>query len=165
MKIKSKTFPKLQIILVFLVIFLQFCHKEEAETIDKEQFIEIYARLLIINELKVSKQSQDQLLYELYNENNITAAEIDSTVSYYNSNPREWIDIYNRVREKIQKLKNDYKTDFIKKSDSVLTKPKSKLSTLPRQKNFIDENPDKNVKEKQIGKQSEDKKKNQSGQK
>jgi hypothetical protein len=141
MKLESKTFPKLQIILVFLVIFLQFCHKEKAETIDKEQFIEIYARLLIINELKVSKEFHDRLLQELYNENNVTAAEIDSTISYYNSNPREWIDIYKRTREKIQKIRTDFKTDHIKKSDSLRSQSKSKLPTRPGQKSFIDDNP------------------------
>jgi hypothetical protein len=98
----------------------------------------------------------------LYNDNNITAAEIDSTVSYYNANPREWIDIYNRVREKIQKIKNDYKTDYIKKSDSLLSKPKSKLSTRPRQKSFIDDNPNKKIKEDKKEKKLEEKGKNRS---
>jgi hypothetical protein len=139
MKMNSKTFPKLQIILAFLVIFLQFCQKKEKITIDQEQFIEIYARLLIINELKVEKSFHDRLLQNLFNENNVTSAEIDSTVSYYNSNPREWVYIYNRVREKILKIKSEYQTDSSKKVDSLRAKTISKISTKSKKKSFIED--------------------------
>jgi hypothetical protein len=141
MKMKSKSFPKLHIFLLFLILFLQFCQKEEALLIDKEQFIEIYARLLIINELRVNKSDQDRLLNELYTTNNVSLAEIDSTVSYFNSHPREWVEIYNRVREKIQKIKSDYQIDSSKNIDSLISKSKSKISTKSIRKSFIgDEN-------------------------
>ena len=141
MKMKSKSFPKLHFFCLFVSVFLQFCQKEEALLIDKEQFIEIYARLLIINELRVNKSDQDRLLNELYTTNNVSLAEIDSTVSYFNSHPREWVEIYNRVREKIQKIKSDYQIDSSKNIDSLISKSKSKISTKSIRKSFIgDEN-------------------------
>ena len=120
----SKSFPKLQIFLIFLLFFLITCQKEKTLTIKKEQFIEIYARVLIINEMKIEKEFHDRLLQELYSENNISTIDIDSTVSYYNSNPGEWVEIYNRVREKIQEIRNIYKTESSKKIDSLLSKPR-----------------------------------------
>jgi hypothetical protein len=145
MKMMSKSFPKLQFIFVFIIVFLQFCQNEKTLTINKEQFIEIYARILIINELKVEKSFQNRLLQELYIENNVTSAEIDSSVSYYNSNSREWVEIYNRVREKIQKIRSDYKTESSKKLDSLLSKPKSKLSTKSYRKSFIGDQKEKDL--------------------
>ena len=139
MKMKSKSFPKLQIIFIILVFFLQFCQKEQASVIDTDKFIEIYSRLLIINELKVEKETRDRLIRELFNKNNVSATEIDSTVSYYNSKSREWVTIYKRVREKIQNLKSEYQEDDKKKPDSLLSKPKSIISTKSFRKSFIDD--------------------------
>jgi hypothetical protein len=139
MKMMPKTFPKLQIFFVLLIFFLQFCQKEKTITIAKEQFIEIYARLLIINELKIKKPDRDRLLQELYSENDITSVDIDSTISYLNSNPREWVEVYNRVREKIQKIRTENQKESSKKIDSLLSKPRSINSTKSRRKSFIDE--------------------------
>jgi hypothetical protein len=141
-----------------MIFFLQFCQKEEALTINKEQFIEIYARLLIINELRVNKSVQDRLLNELYTESNVTLAEIDSTVSYYNSNPREWVDIYSRVREKIQKIKSEYKIDSSKIVDSLISKSKSKISTKSLRKSFIGDDNEKKLRSPQSQKKSEEEK-------
>jgi hypothetical protein len=149
MKMKLKTFPKLQIILALLIIFLQFCQKKEKLIIDEDQFIEIYARLLIINELKVEKSFHDRLLQDLFNENNVTSDEIDSTVSYYNSNPKEWVYIYNRVREKILKIKGEYQTDSSKKVDSLRAKIIPKISTNSEKKSFIEDDQKKNKEQKQ----------------
>jgi hypothetical protein len=78
--------------------------------------------------MKIKKDIRNRLLLELYLENNITSSDIDSTVSYYNSNPREWVEIYNLVREKIQEIRSEYKTESSLKIDSL--KPSSR-KTLP----------------------------------
>ena len=159
MKMKPKSFPKLQIFFAFMILFLQFCQKEETLTIDKEQFIEIYARLLIINELRIEKSFRSRLLQELYTENDVSSADIDSTISYYNSNPREWVGIYNRVREKIQKIKSEYQIDSSKKIDSLISKSKSKISTKSLQKSFIGDDSEKKLKDPQRQKNSKEDKK------
>jgi hypothetical protein len=157
MKMNAKSFPLLQLFLIFLIFFFQFCKKEEALTVNKEQFIEIYARLLIINELRVERPVQDRLIQELYKMHNVTATEIDSTISYYNSKPREWVEIYNLVREKIQNIKNEYKTDSSKKVDSLISKSKSKISTKSFEKSFIGDDADKKLKSRQNQKESKEK--------
>ena len=137
MNIKSKTFPKLQIFLSFFLFFLFSCQKEETLTIDKEQFIEIYARLLIINEMKIRKEIRDNLFQKLYSDYKITTSELDSTISYYNSNPSEWVEIYNLVREKIQKIRSDYQTDSSRKIDSLLSKPRKNLLKKSNRRRFM----------------------------
>ena len=145
MKLTLKTFHKLQIFLIFLIFFSFSCQKEKTSTINKEQFIEIYARLLIINELTVKKDFRDRLLLDLYSENNITPADIDSTVSYYNSNPSEWVDIYDLVRKKIQKIKDDNKKESSKIIDSLLSKPRDTRPIKSLEKNFNDNDKEKEL--------------------
>ena len=124
---KSKSFPKLQIFLIFLLLILLSCQKEKTLIINKEQFIKIYARLLIIDQMKIEKKIHDRLVQELYEENNITIADIDSTVSYYNLNPKEWVEIYDRIRETILELKNKYKAESSKKIDSLTARPRKSI--------------------------------------
>jgi hypothetical protein len=141
MKMKSNSFPKLQIFLFFF-LFLSFsCQKEKILIINKEQFIEIYARLLIINELRVKNEFLDSLVQELYSDNNITTANIDSTVSYYNSNPGEWVEVYNLVRERIQEIKTDLKAV----PDSLSPKQRKRPPLESYRKNFLREDKEKEL--------------------
>jgi Domain of unknown function (DUF4296) len=119
----SKSFPKLQTIFTILTLLLFSCQKEKTSIIKKEQFIQIYARILIIDQMSIEEKLHDQLLQKLYHENNITQANIDSTVSFYNSNPKEWVEVYDRVRETILELKNKYKTRHPGNLDSLSTVP------------------------------------------
>ena len=137
MKMKSKTFPKLQIILIFFLFFLLSCQNERALTIDKEQFIKIYARLLIINEMSIKKEIRTNLIQKLYSTHKITPAEIDSTISYYNSNPTEWVAIFNRVREEIQEIRKAYQEKSSKKNNSLLSKSRKKLINDSLRRSFI----------------------------
>jgi hypothetical protein len=74
--------------------------------------------------MNIKKEFHDRLLQGLYSEYNVSTTNIDSTVSYYNSNPGEWVDIYNRVRKKIQEIRKKYKTESSLKIDSLLSKPR-----------------------------------------
>ena len=123
----TKSFPKLQTIFMILPIILFSCQKDKTLVINKEQFINIYARILIINQMTIDKKIHNHLLQELYDQNNITQANIDSTVSYYNSNPQEWVEIYDRIRKTILELKNNYETKPSRNSDSVYTIPRESI--------------------------------------
>ena len=127
MKMTTKSFPKLQTIFMILPIILFSCQKDKTLVINKEQFINIYARILIINQMTIDKKIHNHLLQELYDQNNITQANIDSTVSYYNSNPQEWVEIYDRIRKTILELKNNYETKPSRNSDSVYTIPRESI--------------------------------------
>jgi low affinity Fe/Cu permease len=145
MKMKLKTFPKLQIFISFFLIFLYSCQKEEALTIDKEQFIEIYARLLIINEMKIKKGIRDSLFQKLYSDNKIMTSELDSSISHYNSNPTEWVEIYNLVREKIQKIRSEYQADSSIKIDSLISKPRKNLREESYKRRFLSDDKEKEL--------------------
>jgi len=139
MKFRLKSFPKLPLIFVFLLFTIFSCQKDKTLIINKEQFIKIYARLLIIDQLKIEKKNRDSLVQELYHENNITTANIDSTVSYYNSNPKEWVEIYDRIRETILELKNTYKVEPSKKIDSLIARPRKSILNKSYQKPIRDD--------------------------
>lgn len=102
---KRKSFPKIHFFLFFSIFTLICCSSESEKKIDNEQFIEIYSRLLIIHEMDISKEYHDRLVIELFEKYNVTAAEIDSTVSYLNLYPDQWIDILSKVKDRINEIK------------------------------------------------------------
>ena len=54
MKFRVKTFPILQITIFFMFFILVSCEEENRNIINNDQFIEIYARLLIIHEMEIN---------------------------------------------------------------------------------------------------------------
>lgn len=108
MIIVPKSFPKLQIFFLCILISFTACTDKPVSTVDNEKFIEIYARLLIIYELEVSKEYHDRLIDELFREYQITADQIDSTLSYLNHNPEEWVSTLDQIRKRIQALRNEF---------------------------------------------------------
>jgi hypothetical protein len=100
-----KSFPKIHFFLFVLVFILFCCSTEPENKVDNEQFIEIYSRLLIIHEMDINKEYHDRLLSELFEKYNVTAADIDSMVSYLNLYPDEWLDILSRVKDRINEIK------------------------------------------------------------
>ena len=102
-----KSFPKIRIILTFSLIFLCCCASEQSGPLDNEKFIEIYARLLIISEMDISKDHQDKLVGELYRDYSVSKAEIDTSIAYFNANPKEWAGILEKTRDKIQEIRKE----------------------------------------------------------
>ncbi len=111
MIISLKSFPKLQIIFLFFLISFISCSEETSVTIDNEKFIEIYARLLIIYEMEISKEYHDRLIDELFRVYNTTPDQIDSTLSYLNENPEKWVTTLEKVRNRIQELRKELAPD------------------------------------------------------
>ena len=102
-----KSFPKLQIIFIFLLIFLLSCSSERSNVLDNEKFIEIYARLLIISEMDINKEYQDRLIGELFRDYGVSRAEIDSSITYFNAHQEEWVEILGKARDKIQEIRKE----------------------------------------------------------
>jgi hypothetical protein len=93
---------------IFLfLIFLSFssCSSKESPSITESDFISIYAKLTIINELNVSKEYHDNLVAELLHEFNIQVADIQKSVEFYQQNPRQWLTILEKVKEEIAKMR------------------------------------------------------------
>lgn len=126
MIISIKSFPILQIIFLFFLISFISCSEKHNATIDNEEFIEIYARLLIIYELDVSKEYHDRLIEELFKEHHTTLGQIDSTLSHLNSNPEDWVAILEKVRDRIQEVRKD----FVPEEETPEGIPREKRSAL-----------------------------------
>ena len=99
-----KSFPVLQFCLAFACI--SSC-TENADIIEEPKFIEIYSRLLIINEIGVKKEFHDQLVQDLLTEYNVSLAKIENTIEHYHERPEQWAELTRRIRDRIQELKTD----------------------------------------------------------
>ena len=118
MTLRAKTFPILQFSIFFVFFILYSCEEENKNIINNEQFIEIYARLLIIHEMEINKDYHDKLVSEIYREFNISSDQIDSTIAYYNSNPKEWVEVLLKVRNYINEMNKDHPPKVEKSPDS-----------------------------------------------
>lgn len=91
---------------LILILYLLFsCASLDNPTINDSDFISIYAKLTIINELNVNKEHHDNLVEELLLEFNIQVNDIQKSVDFYQQNPRQWLDILEKVKNKIAELR------------------------------------------------------------
>lgn len=91
-------------LLLFIFILLS-CSSNDDLNISESDFITIYANLTIISELNVSKDYHDKLVEELLHEFNIHVADIQKSVEFYQKNPRQWLTILEKVKDKISDLR------------------------------------------------------------
>ena len=89
---------------LLFILFLS-CSSIDSPTISESDFISIYAKLTIINELNVSKEYHDQLVEELLYEFNIQVTDIQKSVAFYQKKPRQWLTILEKVKDKITELR------------------------------------------------------------
>jgi uncharacterized protein (DUF433 family) len=91
--------------LLFLIFTFLSCSSIDDPNISETDFITIYANLTIINELNVSKDYHDKLVEELLHEFNIQVADIQKSIEFYQKNPRQWLEILEKVKEKISEFR------------------------------------------------------------
>ena len=113
--IKSKLCSTFLLLLFFLLFN---CTSKDYPTIRESDFISIYSKLTIINELNVNKEHRDKLVEELLFEFNIQVADIQKSVHFYQKNPRQWLEILEKVKNKI----NELRQKEVKKTRSEVTK-------------------------------------------
>lgn len=147
----GKSFPKLQFFFLFVLISFSSCSDNNVPTIDNEEFIEIYARLLIIYELEVSKDYHDRLIDELFRHYQTTPAQLDSTLSYFNQNPEEWVTILDEVRKKIQALRVEFSPEVeVNRELPENPRPVLKKPTKTREQREVDQERGKRKKQEKI---------------
>jgi hypothetical protein len=105
MIISIKTFHKLQIFAILLTFSIS-CGSKNPDLIEQNQLIELYARLLIINEMAIEKDQQDSLVENLMHSFQVTNEDLEKTLNYYNDHPEEWVPILNKIRERIKEIKS-----------------------------------------------------------
>ena len=91
--------------LIFLLILSIGCNSENEPIISENDFIVLYAKLTIINELNVNKEHHDRLVAELLFEFNIHISDIQKSVEFYQKKPRQWLAILEKVKEEINNLR------------------------------------------------------------
>jgi len=114
----------MQIIFIFLLIFLLSCSSEPSNVLDNEKFIEIYARLLIISEMDINKEYQDRLIGGLYRDYGVSKAKIDSSITYFNAHQEEWVEILGKTRDKIQEIRKEMVVEE-KKPQQIAAPPRT----------------------------------------
>jgi len=118
-------------IIVFLLTLLNVsCQKSDPTIINEDKFIEIYARLNIINHLSANKEFYDKLVSELLTLNKVSLDEVNAAVEYYKLQPERWVTILEKVRERIKKLK----LERIKQVPQVREKTEEPVKARPRKK-------------------------------
>ncbi len=118
------------IIVLLLTLLNVSCQKSGPTVIKEEKFIEIYARLNIINHLSANKEFYDKLVSELLTLNKVSLAEINAAVEYYKLQPERWVTILEKVRERIKKLK----LERIKQVPQVREKAEEPVKARPGKK-------------------------------
>jgi hypothetical protein len=105
MPLKLKTFPLLLLVVIFFSWSSKSCRQEHPQVIGPKQFIEIYARLLIIDEMDLTPEYKELLRQELMQKYKITRTDIDQTITYYNSQPEKWVEILAKTRDRIEQIR------------------------------------------------------------
>ncbi len=95
--------------LLLLFFLFSSCATTNNPTLSESDFISIYAKLTIINELNIDKDYHDRLVEELLYEFNIQVADIQKSVEFYQKNPRKWLIILEKVKDRIAELRKKEK--------------------------------------------------------
>ncbi len=112
----KKTFPNNKNIILLLTFILICCSPASKNIMDEEVFINTYANLLIINELKIQKNKKASMISVVLKENDTTMDEINDTIASYKQQPENWVSVLQKVRDHIRVLKT--KDDTLQANDS-----------------------------------------------
>lgn len=105
MNMLVKTFPNIKIIIILLTFLIFCCDSENKSPLDEKEFVEVYAGLTIIDELKISAFQKDSLTTDLLKEKQVSREQIKLTLEYFKQNPEQWVDILQSTRDYIKELK------------------------------------------------------------
>ena len=86
---------------------------------DQSDFIEVYARLSIINEMQITTDIKQRLSMQLFDQHKTTEACFKQTVDFYHKSPEEWIIIIEKVKVRIQELKQLYQPKGSQKKNAA----------------------------------------------
>jgi len=87
--------------LIFTLLF-QGCTSDKPKLLKKKKFIEVYAELMIIEQLAIEEPEKLELTANVFTNHQITQTRFLATKEYYKRNPKYWSKIYKAVEEKIR---------------------------------------------------------------
>ncbi len=100
--------------ILLLTINLTFlnlnCSKNEnADFIDEDQFVDILARLMIIEQLKIGQTEKLPLIKQVFKEYHTDNAAFNAYKKRYENDTKHWINIYKKVEKRIRELSSPNK--------------------------------------------------------
>ena len=105
------SFHSIKYILIFISFLVFFCNRETAPGIDEEEFIEVYARFLIINELRAADSLKISYQDQLLTANAMTREDLKNSIAFFRSDPQRWVGILEQLRDRIKILKTEMPQD------------------------------------------------------
>ncbi len=117
MSVRIKSFHSFKYILIFSSFLSFFCGRETAPGIDEEKFIDVYANYLVLDELKVSDSLRTRYQSKLLSENMMTEEELRGSIAYYQDDPERWVDLLERLRDRIKEIKSVPPSDSLDVSE------------------------------------------------
>lgn len=97
---------KLIIICSLLIIFYS-C--SDSKRIKEETFTELYTDLVIAQDTTYGGYEElNAIRNELYKKYNVTEAQYEETINYYNSDPRRWKIFFDKVLIRIENLQKEH---------------------------------------------------------
>ncbi len=114
MTLPTNSFHSFKYIVIFIPFLVFFCGRETAPGIDEEKFIDVYARFLIIGELRMDDSLRFQYQEKLLSENSMTRTELKQSISFFREDPERWVPILEQIRDRIKALKTEAPEDSTK---------------------------------------------------
>ncbi len=105
MTLPANSFHGFKYILIFISFLVFFCNRETAPDIDEKEFIEVYARFLIINELRAADSLKTRYQDQLLAENSMTREDLKNSIAFFRNDPQRWVVILEQLRDRIKNLK------------------------------------------------------------
>jgi len=90
-----------------LTILIICCTDRQDDMLERDKFIDLYAKITIISEIKIDKEQKQKLIADLLKENNTNIMQYRHTMHFYKERPDEWVTILKFAREHIKKLKSE----------------------------------------------------------
>jgi len=109
MKIKfrncaNSVYCKITFPVLFLILF-SAC--EDKDVIPEDKFIKVYVDLMVIQDTTgVSQVSADSIKAIVFKRYNITDADYNNTLDYYNDSPEKWDSFFKKAIAYVEELKS-----------------------------------------------------------
>jgi hypothetical protein len=114
MSLRTKSFHSFKYIVIFLGFLGFFCGRETAPGIDEAKFINVYARYLVIEELKASDSLRIRYQNKLLADYSMTRTDLIQSISFYREDPDRWVVTLEKLRDRIKDLRTEAPGDTLK---------------------------------------------------
>jgi hypothetical protein len=99
---QSNKYSYFILITLLLTIFISSCSKNKHKSLKEDQFVEVLADLMIIENLGISESERIILANKVFEKHKIDSVIFNETRRRHEENEKYWIKIYTKVKDRIQ---------------------------------------------------------------